>query len=335
VQPHDLGGRRIVRVSAIKAASDGPSDNSRQNGRTDEALRERNPAGEQAPMDVAHAHWQRQISAGTVQWVQPIMSSSIVAMPSVLCRALGAYWERLPHPALEVHFVRTWFHVRLSAPAEALAVVPDGYADLQWVNGELRVAGPDRTVNDEALPAGTIVVGLRFQPASVGPWLGSPASELVNARIPLEEFWGAEARRLAANVSEGRSPDAIARRLEAALVERAAQVRAPDPAALAIFRVVGTDPSCQTEVTRQACEVLGMSERTLRRRSLEAFGYGPKTLHRILRFQRFLRMARAANSGTSLAQLAMAAGYADQAHLSREARELAGMTPATVLGHLA
>jgi hypothetical protein len=263
------------------------------------------------------------------------MASSTTAMPSVLCRALGAYWERPPHPALEVHFARTWFHVRPSAPAEPLAVVPDGYADLQWVNGELRIAGPDRTVNDEALPAGTIVVGLRFQPASLGRWLGSPASELVNARIPLEEFWGPEARRLAANVSEGLSPDAIARRLEAVLVERAAQVRAPDPAALAIFRTVSTDPSSQTEVTRHVCDVLGMSERTLRRRSLEAFGYGPKTLHRILRFQQFLRAARAANSSRNLAQLAMAAGYADQAHLSREARELAGMTPATVLGHLA
>jgi AraC-like DNA-binding protein len=264
-----------------------------------------------------------------------MMTSSTAAMPSVLCRALGAYWERPPHPSLEVHFARTWFHVRPSAPAEPLAVVPDGYADLQWVNGELRIAGPDRTVNDEPLPAATIVVGLRFQPASVGRWLGSPASELVNARIPLEEFWGAEARRLAANVSEGRSPEAIAQRLEGALIERAAKVRTPDPAGLAIFGAVGTDRCCQNEVTRHVCEALGMSERTLRRRSLEAFGYGPKTLHRILRFQRFLRNARATNSGRSLAQLAMDAGYADQAHLSREARELAGMTPATVLGHLA
>jgi hypothetical protein len=75
-------------------------------------------------------------------------------MPSVLCRTLGAYWERAPHPALEAHFARIWFHVRPSTPAEPLAVVPNGYADLQWVNGVLRVAGPDRTAIAEALPAG-------------------------------------------------------------------------------------------------------------------------------------------------------------------------------------
>lgn len=255
-------------------------------------------------------------------------------MPSVLTSALGAYWERPTHPALQIHFVRTWFHITPAEPFDPLAVVPDGCADLQWVNGALRVAGPDRTVNDESLPAGSIVVGLRFQPAALGRWLGAPASDLVNARVSLEEFWGTEARRLAAHVSEGRRPDDIARRLEAALVERAPQVRAPDRSALAIFRTVGADASSSHEVTRHACQALGVSERTLRRRSLEAFGYGPKTLHRILRFQRFLGMARRAAPGNGLAALAMDAGYADQAHLSREARELAGMTAATVVGQL-
>jgi AraC-like DNA-binding protein len=255
-------------------------------------------------------------------------------MPSVLCRALGTYWERRPHPALEAHFARTWFHVRPSASSDSLAVVPDGYADLQWVNGLLRVAGPDRTVNCESLPSGAIVVGLRFQPGSVCRWLGAPASELVNARVPLQEFWGAEALRLAASLSEGRSPDAIARRLECALVDRAARVRAPDPAGLAIFRTIGTDPANQIEITRHLREVLGLSDRTLRRRSVEAFGYGPKTLQKILRFQRFLRLAREMRPAGGLAQLATDSGYADQAHLSREARELAGMTPTTLLGQL-
>jgi AraC-like DNA-binding protein len=261
------------------------------------------------------------------------MPTPPIEMPSVLCRALGAYWERAVPSALEPHFICTWFHVRPPEPDDPLAVVPDGYADLQWVNGELRIAGPDRTVNEEALPAGTIVVGLRFQPAAVGHWLGTPASEVVDARIPLDVFWGADARRLAEVTSEGRTPEAVAQRIEAALVHRAARVRAPDRAALAMFRTVATARADQPEVIPQLCEALGVSERTLRRRSLEAFGYGPKTLQRILRFQRFLRFARA-KTPASLAQLATDAGYADQAHLTREAQELAGMTPATILRRL-
>ncbi len=256
-------------------------------------------------------------------------------MPSVLCRALGAYWERDPHPALAAHFARTWFHVRPTVVvAGSVDVVPDGYADIQWINGVLRIAGPDRTVNAEELSAGTIIVGLRFQPGALGRWLGTKAPELVNGRVALEAFWGAEARRPAAFVSEGRSPEAIAQRVEGALVARVSRVKAPDPAASAIFRAIRADPCDPIEVTRHLCESLGMSARTVRRRALEAFGYGPKTLQRILRFQRFLRAARAMPPTKSLAELAMVAGYADQAHLSREARQLTGMTPATVVAHL-
>ena len=41
---------------------------------------------------------------------------------------------------------------------------------------------------------------------------------------------------------------------------------------------------------------LDVSPRTLRRHCQEAFGYGPKTLDRILRFQRFLGLARRAEA---------------------------------------
>lgn len=69
-------------------------------------------------------------------------------------------------------------------------------------------------------------------------------------------------------------------------------------------------------------ESLGYSERQLHRRSLDAFGYGLKTLARVLRMTRALDLAR---SGHSLASVAVAAGYADQPHLAREVKLLAGV----------
>ena len=80
------------------------------------------------------------------------------------------------------------------------------------------------------------------------------------------------------------------------------------------------------ELARQA----GLSERQLHRRCVPAFGYGPKTLDRILRLQRFLALGRA-EPGAGLARLAADAGYADQAHLGRDCRALAGATPAQLL----
>jgi AraC-like DNA-binding protein len=74
--------------------------------------------------------------------------------------------------------------------------------------------------------------------------------------------------------------------------------------------------------------VLDMSERTLRRRFDESFGYGPKALDRILRYRRFQRLS--SQSGRPTAILASEAGYADQAHLVRESRRLTGSTPRQV-----
>ncbi|MEV5769093.1 helix-turn-helix domain-containing protein, partial [Micromonospora sp. NPDC052213] len=64
------------------------------------------------------------------------------------------------------------------------------------------------------------------------------------------------------------------------------------------------------------------------RRSRHLFGYGPKTLARILRMGRALALARA---GTPLAEVAARCGYADQAHLTRDVRDLAGVPPTVLL----
>jgi AraC-like DNA-binding protein len=63
---------------------------------------------------------------------------------------------------------------------------------------------------------------------------------------------------------------------------------------------------------------------------VDALGYGPKTLERILRFQRFRALA-ARRPYLGLAELAAVAGYADQSHLTRECRRLAGGTPTSLL----
>jgi AraC-like DNA-binding protein len=57
----------------------------------------------------------------------------------------------------------------------------------------------------------------------------------------------------------------------------------------------------------------------------ERVGYGPKTFQRVARFQRAVGELRRA--GAELARAAASAGYADQAHLTRESRRLAGLSP--------
>ncbi|PWR09330.1 AraC family transcriptional regulator, partial [Micromonospora acroterricola] len=73
---------------------------------------------------------------------------------------------------------------------------------------------------------------------------------------------------------------------------------------------------------------VGLAPRVLHRRCQHLFGYGPKTLTRILRMRRALAVAR---SGVPLAEVAARCGYADQAHLTRDVRDLAGVPPTALL----
>jgi AraC-like DNA-binding protein len=82
------------------------------------------------------------------------------------------------------------------------------------------------------------------------------------------------------------------------------------------------------EVHRVA-RALGMSERSLHRDLVRWSGLAPKPLARILRMQRCLAALR--NGRMPLALLALRLGYADQAHMTRELKTLAGVTPRDVI----
>jgi len=102
----------------------------------------------------------------------------------------------------------------------------------------------------------------------------------------------------------------------------------------AIWRELFAPRNRSSKGLRQLASRLGLSERTLRRRSLDYFGHAPDRLGAIARLQLFLAAAgREKEKG--LAELALAAGYADQAHLTRECRRLTGLTPAALRAQLA
>ncbi|WP_055494766.1 helix-turn-helix transcriptional regulator [Streptomyces sp. TP-A0356] len=193
-------------------------------------------------------------------------------------------------------------------------VLPDGCMDLLWTEGRLLVAGPDTHAHHASGPPRRWA-GIRFQPGTAPAFLGVPAYELRNRRVELADLWPAgEVRRLTGRVDAAADP---ATALEEIALARAARAPAPDPLFAAL--VAALDAGRTVAAT---ADELGLGARRLHRRSLTAFGYGPKTLARVLRLQRALAMAR---SGVPFAQTAARAGFADQSHLARDVRELAGM----------
>ncbi|MFF0478228.1 helix-turn-helix domain-containing protein [Streptomyces sp. NPDC004284] len=199
-----------------------------------------------------------------------------------------------------------------AGPAAERPVLPDGCMDLIWADGSLLVAGPDTRAYVPGEFAARYA-GIRFAPGDAPGFFGVPAHELRDRRVALGALWGeAEARRLGERIAEAPDPAAA---LEALALSRAA---APDP----LLRAVVARLAAGRAVAETA-EAVGLGARQLHRRSLDAFGYGPKTLARVLRLQRALALVRA---GVPYAEAALRAGCADQAHLARETRALAGTT---------
>lgn len=206
--------------------------------------------------------------------------------------------------------------------AERQRILPDGCMDVLWDGGRLFVAGPDSTARWHESGPGTAYVALRLS-GGLGPaLLGVPADVLRDQTPDLEELWGrSEAAALADRVASD-----PAGALETWMAEQAArrEVDTVGPVVLGMARA-------GTPVTTMA-ERLGFSARHLHRRCLPVFGYGPRLLTRVLRMRRALA---AAGAGRELARVAADCGYADQAHLCREVRALAGTTPGALVRELA
>jgi AraC-like DNA-binding protein len=203
-------------------------------------------------------------------------------------------------------------------------VLPDACIDVIWDGTALFVAGPDTGPVPLRYQAGLVYAGVRFRPGRAPGFLGSPASDMLDCRVPLADLWGAaEAARLADVLASAPGPRAAALLLEDAIAARARDAWSPDPVVDGLVALLRAEPDARGAV-RTASTMLSVGERRLLRRCRAAVGYGPKTLDRVLRFQRAIRLATRSDSP---GLLAVEAGYADQAHLTRECRRLAGITP--------
>lgn len=187
-------------------------------------------------------------------------------------------------------------------------VVPDGHADvLIHESGRIEVVGLHDEVDLPLLQAGTWIHGIRLRPHAVAAAFRIDASSLRNRTVPLEDVVGARhARRLL----DSQERDAWIRSIE------------PNPRTEHAVRLLTTHP------VNRAADALGLTSRQLRRVLAAEIGIAPKAFQRVLRMQRFMAAAERLDG---LANAAAEAGYSDQAHMTREVRSLAGLTPTRLL----
>jgi AraC-like DNA-binding protein len=163
-------------------------------------------------------------------------------------------------------------------------------------------------------------VQIDLAPLAAGRLLGVPMRELANAVVALDDLLGPAAARLAERLQEAPTWPARFALLDAAFTRRLAEAPAPPPAVAHAFARLASD---DVPVAALAQE-LGCSRRHLTAEFHEHVGLPPKRLARILRFR---QVADGLRERRPLADLAYECGYADQPHLNRDFRALAGVTP--------
>jgi AraC-like DNA-binding protein len=169
-------------------------------------------------------------------------------------------------------------------------------------------------------------VQLGLTPAGARALFGLPAAELAERSVELEDVVGRVARLLRDELQGYATwPERFAA-VESIVIRFVRDNDSGGEAAPEVreaWRVIRRGRGL-TRVAAVAADV-GWSTRHLEQRFRGEFGITPKSAVRLTRFERSVEAVR--DPRRRLADVAAECGYADQAHLARDWRELAGLPP--------
>lgn len=168
------------------------------------------------------------------------------------------------------------------------------------------------------------VVGVHFKPGRAGMILGLPPGELTDRHVDLEALWGRRARELRERLCAATTTDQRFAILEAELASRLDRRRVHPAVAYALDALARPEARVG-DIAKGA----GLSQRRLIELFTAAVGITPKRFGRIRRFHRATALARSA--AIDWTRVAHDCGYYDQAHLIRDFRELAEVTPSDLM----
>ncbi|NCT92567.1 AraC family transcriptional regulator [Cellulomonas sp. APG4] len=234
-------------------------------------------------------------------------------------------FTRLPAPAVVADLV-AWFWI----PEWDL---PDGRSSRQHLiafpasnlvveGGTVTVSGPSTRASHRDLAGRGWAVGALLRPAAVPALLADPGA-LVDGERVVDAPDLAEAVGTAMRGEDDRHERAVA----AVVAWLGDRVPEPDAEALtanALADVVSSDSAVLR--VEDAAAAVGVSVRTAQRLARRYVGLSPLAMIRRRRLQEAAERVRL-EPGAVLADVAADLGYADHAHLTRDFRDVLGMTP--------
>lgn len=247
--------------------------------------------------------------------------------------------QRAPRAALAPFVERLWAGQGARAGAPRERVVPTGAVHLVvrlseeplrifsgpedregvCVRGPLVGGARDRFyLRDVSRPAPS--VGVMLRPGAARALLGVPAGSLTGRHTVLRELWGTRADELVERLVHAPSDEARLELLEEELLERLAVRRVDRRVRFA------AEELARGERVADVAAALGKSPRRFGAFFEAEVGLAPKRYAQVLRVQSTLALAARAPQAP-WPEIAQTQGYADQAHLTRELRAVAGVTP--------
>lgn len=218
--------------------------------------------------------------------------------------------QELPMPLIPLilNFGSPW---NVASSADGPHVSHDSFvAGLSVASAYVGAAGPATCMQVNLTPLGAHM------------FFGLPMHELANDVVPLEAALPRTLTRLTEALEDEPGWEERFALLDAILLSRLAEAQAPSPDVAWAWSVLENTHG-RAPIGR-ICERLGRSRRHLAARFREQVGLPPKTVARIMRFNRAVSLV---GSDARLADVAFECGYFDQAHLNRDFREFAGVSP--------
>jgi AraC-like DNA-binding protein len=171
-----------------------------------------------------------------------------------------------------------------------------------------------------------LVVGVSFRAGCAGAILGVPASELADQHVSLSSIWGTRAEELRERLLATSEPTEAF-----SLLERYLSVRIEAPLLMHPTVAGALASAWMPDRVSPIQHATGFSPRHFIALFRGSVGLTPKHYFRIQRFNEVARRL-ALYVDVRLTDIAADLGYSDQAHLTREFRELAGITPGQYRG---
>lgn len=252
--------------------------------------------------------------------------NGITSLPSARLRPFASklWWSASPGQAAgarECVLPTGHMHLVFRLDGPPLRVYADHNDMHGSVIGEPVIGGAHTRYYVKDVGAPVVSVGVVLLPGAAQTLFGAGAAEFSDTHTGLSGVWGADARLVFERIAEAGTAHDQLRMLDAQLVGRLAPLRGMHPQIAQAVAAL-SQPGRIDALARAS----GVSHRSFIANFRHAAGMSPKRYACIARFGQVLKGLRA-SPAVPLTDLALAAGYSDQAHMTREFRLFASLTP--------